>query len=337
MSCVCVTSSPCGKRSARSALAAWKLRHGDAEAVGIAADLVQREQPQVAVEGGVLDPLRGDRRRGLLKARHELRVLGRLDQQQRVRQRLIESRLAHGATVLLGHQAAPRLDVGAVDGQRRERAGERARVERAEPLQARELSGEGACRLLELRLERDLVEPASLARDLGEQPCERLAPGRVDEQRTGVVEELVADRARHRPVAQGLGWVGAAQDLLHPHLLDALGREPAQVARGVGEAIGMVDAQAARAAPRGTARAPCGGIPRRPPHPPGGSRPCRRCRRSACSHRPDRGRTSAAKLRVRPPAVLLAGAHVVRDDVEDHAEPGRGELAELPPRRPAPR
>ena len=27
--------------------------------------------------------------------------------------------------------------------------------------------------------------------------------------------------------------------------------------------------------------------------------------------------------------VILADAHVVRDDVEDHAEPGRGQLAEL--------
>src|SRR3954471_19616556 len=43
----------------------------DAEMRWMAADLVQSDQPVVAVERGVLDPLRHDRRRELLEAHRE--------------------------------------------------------------------------------------------------------------------------------------------------------------------------------------------------------------------------------------------------------------------------
>ena len=47
----------------------------EGEAVGVAADLVQRREPEPAVEGGVLDALRHHGAGRLLPARDELRLL----------------------------------------------------------------------------------------------------------------------------------------------------------------------------------------------------------------------------------------------------------------------
>jgi hypothetical protein len=201
------------------------------EACRVAADLVEREQAQVAVERGVLDALRSDRRRGLLKARDEL-VVAALAQRQHVGQPALGGS-GDRAPVGLLHAPRPRLDVGAVDRQRGERLGDGGVVE--ERAQARHLAREGRRRLLELRAQGDLLERLARAR----QPRERRLPRRVDEQRRGVVEELVADRPLHRPVAQRLVRV---QDLLDPDALDARLAQPRQVARRVSEPVGMVDA-----------------------------------------------------------------------------------------------
>ena len=55
----------------------------DPEPRRVAPDVIQGDQPAVAVERGVLDALGHDRRRGLLKARHELRRRVALEQQHR--------------------------------------------------------------------------------------------------------------------------------------------------------------------------------------------------------------------------------------------------------------
>ena len=174
---------------------------------------------------------------------------------------------------------------------------------------------------------RDLLEAAFFARELGEH---RLGRG-IDEQALHVGEELVAGRARHGPRAQGL--VGG-QDLLDPDVARARVAQTAEVARGVGQAVDVVDTQAG--------------------HDPGSHE---------AQHRRVRGREDlgildphprqlvdveepavAAGLRVdveEPGALLLVGpervqlvdGHVVGHDVEDHADPGRGQRLQrrLPP------
>ena len=71
VSCVWVTSRLRGKRSARSRLAAWKSSTETREPARVAADVVQGQQPRVAVERRVLDALGHHRRRRLLEARDE--------------------------------------------------------------------------------------------------------------------------------------------------------------------------------------------------------------------------------------------------------------------------
>ena len=138
------------------------------------------------------------------------------------------------AHVVVLHAPRPRLDVGAIDRQRRQRLGDPVDVQQL--AQALHLAGEGRRRLLELRARRHLVERLPGMR----QPRERRLPRRVDEERGGVVEELVADRALDGPVAQRLAGV---QDLLDPHVRGAGVAQARQVARRVGEPVGVVDAQ----------------------------------------------------------------------------------------------
>ncbi len=72
-----VLSMACGQRSAALLVRGWNAGDGDAELVGIAADLVQRDEAVVAVEGGVLEPLGHHRAAVLLQlhrpAQHRLR------------------------------------------------------------------------------------------------------------------------------------------------------------------------------------------------------------------------------------------------------------------------
>jgi hypothetical protein len=170
VSWVWVTSRPRGERAARSALAAWKPSTERPEARRVAAHLVEREQAQVAVERGVLDALRGDRRRGLLKARHEL-VVAALAQREDVGQPPLGGNGDRPEIGLLD-ATRPRLDVGAVDRQRRQRVGDRLDVQQL--AQALHLAREGRRRHLELGARRHLVEglarrgqPASAASPAG--------------------------------------------------------------------------------------------------------------------------------------------------------------------------
>jgi hypothetical protein len=96
-------------REAAGALeaATMEVVHGDAEAGGVAADLVEREHAHVAVEGGVLDSLGHDRRGGLLEAADELRR--RLAAEQQLMQRIALEGLPVGVL--------DRGDVRAVYGQ----------------------------------------------------------------------------------------------------------------------------------------------------------------------------------------------------------------------------
>ena len=74
VSCVYVVSRCSGNRSARSRSRAWNSSTPSAEAAGVAADLVQRGEAEVAVERRVLDALRHHRPGRLLEADDELLV-----------------------------------------------------------------------------------------------------------------------------------------------------------------------------------------------------------------------------------------------------------------------
>ena len=90
VSCVWVTSRLRGKRSARSRLPRGTGRPRR-EPARVAADVVQGQQPRVAVERRVLDALGHHRRRRLLEARHE-RVPARPLEQQDLAQRALQAR-----------------------------------------------------------------------------------------------------------------------------------------------------------------------------------------------------------------------------------------------------
>ena len=65
-----------GEAPPRSALRAWNLGRRRAPAARVAAHLVEREQAQVAVEGGVLDALGHHRAGRLLEAGDEGLLVG---------------------------------------------------------------------------------------------------------------------------------------------------------------------------------------------------------------------------------------------------------------------
>ena len=116
-------------------------------------------------------------------------------------------------TVLLVDAAARRLDVGAVNVERRGRFFECImRVERAQPV---ELLREGRVCDFELCLSRDVSERTPFACELGIELRQRLLSGRVDEERGDVVCELVAGRPFDGPVAQALARL---ENLLDPNV-----------------------------------------------------------------------------------------------------------------------
>ena len=213
--------------------------HGDAEPRRIAAHVVERQQPPVTVEGCVLDAFGHDRRRRLLKADHELRRYGILEQQHPLKLR-IEAR--HRRAVLIRHRPGHRIDVRPVHRQRREAPAQHIGVKRrSQPGEPLDFRPERAPNLLELGLLGDIAEPAIVPGDPRPQLGERPLADRIDEQRADIVQELVAHRPAHRPVAQVLGWI---EDLLHPHPASPSGPKPRQVLRRVGEAVGMIDPEA---------------------------------------------------------------------------------------------
>ena len=120
---------------------------------GVAAHFVEREQPDIAVEGGVLDPLGHDRARRLLEAGHELGGR-RLLQEELPAQRLGEP--GDEGAVEVVDRAGDGIDVRAIHGKERETfADRRAVVESPQPF---DFGGERRRRLLELRLVGDLGE-----------------------------------------------------------------------------------------------------------------------------------------------------------------------------------
>ena len=137
------------------------------------------------------------------------------DRRQLGRQPCVRHRLPVEAV----HLARVRVDVRAVDAERRERAREVQLIVhpkvRAEPLH---LGLEGRARLLELRLERDIREVALLAGERAVQLGQRLLGGGIDEQRSQVVGELVAGCSFDRPVAELLARF---ENLLDPDALDS--------------------------------------------------------------------------------------------------------------------
>ena len=241
------------------------------EAAGIAADLVQGEQPDVAVERGVLDPFGHHRTGRLLEARHEL-VVARLLEQQHAseplareaarspRGRQASTRPLHGSTYVryTGSEASARGRSG-TSSRRRSRSTSGSNVVVACSSFA---SNATSC------------EGRVLAGELGQ---ERLA-ARVDEQRLHVVQELVAgrplrpaSRAAPRP-ARGSSRPRRAR---RPRRAAARGSRAGRRARRGGRSA------ARRRGPRARARARAGASSRTPPDPRRGPRRARRRRRSA--------------------------------------------------------
>ena len=310
MSCVVDTSSPRGKRRARSALPAWKRSTGSRPARRVAADLVERQEAHVAVERRVLDALGHHRRRRLLEARGEL-----------ARRRRARTRARAGAR---SRASAARSSSVTEPVRARRRCGRPAATATASSSRgmsatrrSRSTSGANVVRACS-----SLASCASVA-ERARRPTAPRTPrlgGRVAEQRGHVVGELVADRALDRPVAQLLVGI---EDLLHPDVLRAAvgaaaaGSRPGRRARRGGRSA------ARRRRPRAPARAPAGGSRRRPPGPPSARPPARRCRRSAASGRwPRRGRrTCARSSRSAQKRVGVVGGHVVGHDVEDQPHP----------------
>jgi hypothetical protein len=200
----------------------------DPEPARVPADVVQRQQPRVAIERRVLDALGHDRGRRLLEAGDELRR-GGCDP-------LGEARLLQDLDVL---GRGPVADVRAVDGQRGERALQVPHL-RPEPAQPVGLGGERRRGLLELRVGGHLAESPAVAGDLLPQRGQRRLARRVDVQRGDVVEELVADRPLDRPVAELLTGI---EDLLDPDVLRAALAQPLEVPGRIGEPVRMVDPQ----------------------------------------------------------------------------------------------
>ncbi len=242
-----------------------------AEASRIAADLVERRQPQVAVERRVLDALGHDRPAGLLEAGHELlgvgpaRSLGEHEPAddldlggppgQRA-QRRVDGRLHVLAGGVVGRSG--RREVGPVDAEGGQHLDERLPQRAPGRVPQRHV---GAA-----HPQRQLGQPVDLGREhLGEhQPLgprhdvlvglgragqrlpqvgQRPLAGRVDEDPEHVVEHVVAGRAGAQPLLGQL--LPGLEDLLDhdPAVVGALG-ELLEVAARVGQTVGVVDPQA---------------------------------------------------------------------------------------------
>jgi hypothetical protein len=186
-----------------------ELVDGEPEAIGVAADLVQREEPHVPVHRGVLDTF-GHHRTGRLLEPHD--ELGRhtVATSDRVGDVVGEARQRRG--VLRRAPASFRVDVRPVDGQRREPGLEVREV--GDAPQPGDLGSERRAHLLRLGRGGDGREVQVRAGG----GVEVVAAGRVDEQRVGVDEEVVAGGPLDRPCRQQLPRF---QDLLHPDVQDA--------------------------------------------------------------------------------------------------------------------
>ena len=235
--------------------------------------------------------------------------------------RPISSRSASATTPLR------RLDVRAVDVERRER--ERQVLDLDFLVQAPQLGLEDVHGDLELRQRDDVLEAARVAGELPRRArSARASASRFTHSADHVVQELVARRPFDRPVAQLLTGL---EDLLRPHVLDA----------GV--------ARAARSTRPGSA-SPSGWSTRTPSTTPSRTSSitlacvAQKTSQSSCLQPAELADVEEApveagaqvdveehlpQLEVAPERALVDRRHVVRDDVEDHAEPGARERAEL--------
>ncbi len=296
------------------------------EAAGVAAHLVQRDEAVPAVEGGVLDALGVHGRRRLLEADDE-RVVPALLEQEDPRQLLRQARFLDRGAVVVGHERRVRLDVGAIDvesGERRRDVGFEGQLGR----ELRRLFLEGRPRLLELRLGCELGERPPLTGQILVQPRQRLLAGGVDEERGDVVQELVAGRPLDGPL--GAQPLSRLEDLLDPGALDPGLAQPLEVAARIREPVGMVDAHAVDQTllreldDLRVCHLPDLGILH--PH------ACETAdveETAVQTGTPVEVEELRAPERVAPEGVLVTRRHVVRDDVQHDAEPGRAELAEL--------
>ena len=223
-----------GVRPVRGAVGVRPVQaaHGHAERARVAADLVQRDEPAVAVEGRVLHTLGGHRRAELLEAQREAahafaQAVGRTFlglRQQRTVHEVEDGRIG-------GVPAAPRLrhgpvdvapvlrrglvhDVGAVHrhacrhfgqrlAQRVERVVARAPVGACDAQQLagqhRQLRGERAALDGALAVVREFVEVLRLAAEAAPDAVHARARGAIDEHPVGHVGEAIAGGAVQRP------------------------------------------------------------------------------------------------------------------------------------------
>ena len=184
-----------------------------------------------------------------------------------------------------------------------------------------ELRRERRTRDLELRLVRDLRERATLAGQLGVQLRHRLLAAGIDEERGRVVRELVSRRPLHRPVPQR---ARPARGSSRPRCGRRRARAAARGTRADSRARRGGRCEARRRGRRATSSSTfacvtsnTSGSSTRTPASSSTSKK-RRCRPVAGSM----SKNVVRELRVRPEGVLVRRRHVVRDDVEDHAEPG---------------
>ena len=238
-----------------------ELLRRHAEPSRIPADLVQRDEPVVAVEDRVLFALGHHHRRGLLDALGQLAVpvaghlphqgLDRPGQLGRPPGRLSGGRLQR-VRLAVGQ-------VGTVDGEAGEQfdhdllglpgldllRGDDPADDPRDPahLRAQDVLGHppfgGVVHLAQVLVAAFLI---------GERG-ERQFAGTVHEQPADEPESVVAGRAVHRP--PGRQRFVRAEDLLHHQpRRRRLRRQPPQVGPGIGEAVGMIDAQSGHL-PRG--------------------------------------------------------------------------------------
>ena len=263
VSCVCEASSVRGWRSSRSSAARWNSSGREREAAGVAADLVQRGEPEPAVERGVLDALRHHRRRSsAASATTNSSSSGERSPSSRTTRR--RSSGSDGARL-----AGPRRSTR--PSRARRTCGRRAA--RPPPPRARRAGrARGAART---PARTSSAPPRASPRARPRRTCRRSpvssayssvsgsSPAGSTKSAVDVVRELVAGRALDRPVrAQRLARL---EDLLDPDRARRRARAAARGTRAGSRARRDGRCAGRRRGRRRRARAPSRASPRRPP------------------------------------------------------------------------
>ncbi len=223
-----------------------ELRRGDAEAVGLAADLVQAGQRVPAVQRGVLHALGHDRTAGLLEADDGLGGAGQ-DQLGRPGHRVgigVPGRLRGGRADQpqgLGRRLLAGDRVGPVDRHRREQLDHGLAQLGHVPGEPVDLAAEELRQDLLLRLITHDVVIGGESGVLEERADQRPGTRRIDEQPGDHVERVVPGRAVARPVVRQPLVVD--EDLLRDRPHRGQLAQPGQVGARIGQPVGMVDPQ----------------------------------------------------------------------------------------------